>query len=158
MDKTGCQILKECPYFIYGCCQKDLLGDCSAHKCDLEIIRELDQKLQAKEQECEELIKEKMKLIDNSIKQKCKIKELVDENATKEVIYKVNGKCVKTVANKIKEIRKIVEGKDCKYSRYKQALDEIEKIINDDYYQDGWGTLAIKIDSIKDIINKAKGE
>lgn len=40
--------------------------------------------------------------------------------------------------------------------KYKQALDEIEKIVSADYYDDSWGTLAIKIDSIKEIINKAK--
>ncbi len=43
-----------------------------------------------------------------------------------------------------------------KAKKYKQALDEIEKIVNADYYQDSWGTLAIKIDSIKDIIHKTK--
>lgn len=42
--------------------------------------------------------------------------------------------------------------------KYKQALDEIEKIVSADYYDDSWGTLAIKIDSIKEIINKAKEE
>ena len=38
------------------------------------------------------------------------------------------------------------------------TFDEIEKIVNADYYQDSWGTLAIKIDSIKEIINKSKEE
>lgn len=79
------------------------------------------------QQEIKKLKQEEMKLIDESIKQKCKIRKLVDENATKEVIYKINGKCAKTVANKVKEIRKIVEGKDCKWSKYKQALDVIEE-------------------------------
>lgn len=55
MSKTKCQIIEDCPDFMYGCCQKYLDGDCSAHKCDLKIIRELQQKLQEKEQECEEL-------------------------------------------------------------------------------------------------------
>ncbi len=54
MDKTE-EIIEDCPDFMYGCCQKYLDGDCSAHKCDLKIIRELQQELQAKEQECEEL-------------------------------------------------------------------------------------------------------
>lgn len=45
-----------------------------------------------------------------------------------------------------------------KASKCKQALDEIEKIANTDYYQDSWGTLAIKIDNIQNIINKAKGD
>lgn len=38
--------------------------------------------------------------------------------------------------------------------KYKQALEEIQKIVNADYYQDSWGALAIKIDDIKDIIKK----
>lgn len=40
--------------------------------------------------------------------------------------------------------------------KYKQALDEIEKIVNVNYYQDSWATLTIKINDILDIINKAK--
>lgn len=55
MSETKHQIIEDCPDFMYGCCQKYLDGDCSAHKCDLKIIRELQQKLQAKEQDCEEL-------------------------------------------------------------------------------------------------------
>lgn len=130
--------------------------------------------IQAKEQECEELYNEKMKLIDKSIEQKCKIRELIDENAIKEVVYKINGKCAKTVANKVKEIRKIVEGKDCKWSKYKQALDEIEKfaskhcISTDDYnkirnnkwvyaFSKGYSTARWElINPILNIINKAK--
>lgn len=41
-------------------------------------------------------------------------------------------------------------------NKYKQALAEIEKIVNADYYQDSWAALAIKIDSIKGIIDKRK--
>lgn len=88
----------------------------------------IEKVLKAKEQENEELYKEKMKLIETNLEQKSKIQKLVYENATKEVTYKINGKCAKTVANKVKEISAIVEGKDCKYNRYKQALDEIEEL------------------------------
>lgn len=81
MNKTECQIIEDCPDFMQGCCQKYLDGDCSAHKCDLKIIRELEskvlaldarvadnhlqhriemcdllrEKLKAKEQECDKL-------------------------------------------------------------------------------------------------------
>ena len=48
-------IIEDCPNFIGGCCQEYLDGVCENHKCDLKIIRELEQKLKAKEQECEEL-------------------------------------------------------------------------------------------------------
>ena len=48
-------IIEDCPHFIGGCCQEYLDGVCENHKCDLKIIRELEQKLKAKEQECEEL-------------------------------------------------------------------------------------------------------
>jgi vacuolar-type H+-ATPase subunit I/STV1 len=50
-------IIEDCPYFIGGNCQEYLDGVCENHKCDLKIIRELEQKLKAKEQECEELKK-----------------------------------------------------------------------------------------------------
>ena len=50
-------IIEDCPHFIGGCCQEYLDGACENHKCDLKIIRELEQQLKAKEQECEELKK-----------------------------------------------------------------------------------------------------
>jgi hypothetical protein len=54
-------IIEDCPHFIGGCCQEYLDGVCENHKCDLKIIRELEQKLKDKEQECEEL-KEQLEL------------------------------------------------------------------------------------------------
>lgn len=45
MNKTE-QIIEDCPHFMYGCCQKYLDGDCSTHKSDLKIIRELQQEVQ----------------------------------------------------------------------------------------------------------------
>ena len=51
-------IIEDCPHFIGECCQEYLDGVCENHKCDLKIIRELEQKLKAKEQECEELKEE----------------------------------------------------------------------------------------------------
>ena len=48
-------IIDDCPHFISGCCQEYLDGVCENHKCDLKIIRELEQQLKAKEQECEVL-------------------------------------------------------------------------------------------------------
>ena len=103
-------------------------------------------------------IKKKRKLIDKSIEQKCKIRELIDENATKEVVYKINGKCAKTVVNKVKEIRKIVEGKDCKWSKYKQALAEIENYVRDNSNFDKSDELTSNTGAydILEIINKAK--
>ena len=48
-------IIEDCPYFVNGVCMEYLDGACENHKCDLKIIRELEQKLKAKEQECEGL-------------------------------------------------------------------------------------------------------
>ena len=48
-------IIKDCPYFIGGCCQEYLDGVCENHKCDLKIIRELEEKLSNKRKECDEL-------------------------------------------------------------------------------------------------------
>lgn len=55
MSEIANQIIEDCPNFIGGCCQEYLDGDCSAHKCDLKILRELQEQLQAKEQEIETL-------------------------------------------------------------------------------------------------------
>ena len=52
-------IIEDCPYFVNGVCMEYLDGACENHKCDLKIIRELEQKLKAKEQECE-MLKEKL--------------------------------------------------------------------------------------------------
>ena len=48
-------IIKDCQYFIGGCCQEYLDGVCENHKCDLKIIRELEEKLSNKRKECDEL-------------------------------------------------------------------------------------------------------
>ena len=96
--------------------------------------------LQRKEQECEEL-KAKLKEKDSELSKKCfellekkaRIAQLIDETATKEVIYKINGKCAKTTANRVKEITAIVNNKAIIYEQqdqYKQALDAIEGIVN----------------------------
>lgn len=158
--------VSKCKFFFKGinehniCCYCDTREDkipfaafCEENPdCYFKQLSRAEVELQSKEQECEELYNQKMKLIDKSIEQKCKIRELIDENATKEVIYKVNGKCAKTVANKVEEIRKIVEGKDCKYSKYKQALDEIEEFMI--YEFSGQNQWVKK--NVLDIINKAK--
>lgn len=75
-----------------------------------------------------------------------------------------NDCCYKQLKRKEQECEELKEKQkellhdcnSCKFHQYKQALDEIEKIVSADYYDDSWGTLAIKIDSIKEIINKAK--
>ena len=41
-------------------------------------------------------------------------------------------------------------------NKYKQALEGIEEIVTKDYYEDNWAGITIKIDSIRNIINKAK--
>ena len=55
MNKTECQIIEDCPNFMYGCCQKYLDGDCSAHKCDLKIIRELKKTVEKIEDRVQDL-------------------------------------------------------------------------------------------------------
>lgn len=59
---------------------------------------------------------------------------------------------------KINKYSKINEQDTKDFAKYSNALNEIEKIVNTDYYQDSWGTLAIKVDNIKGIINKVKEE
>lgn len=109
-------------------------------QCDMrEKIDELSELLKCKTAECEEL-KAKLKEKDSELSKKCfellekkaRIAQLIDENATKEVIYKINGKCAKTTANRVKEITAIVNNKAIIYEQqdqYKQALEEIEKFL-----------------------------
>ena len=145
-----------------------------------ELISEKDfylQKIEVLDQECEELKKENKKLLEKCLERKCKIIKLIDENATKEVIYKINGKSAKTVANKVKEIAAIVEGKDCKYNRYRKALEEIEEVLKVDFQlpcastvcsypetckdsltNHGTECMRFALLKIKDIVKKAKGE
>ena len=61
-------IIEDCPYFVNGVCMEYLDGACENHKCDLKIIRELEQKLKAKEQECEGLKEEIKKHNDDMFK------------------------------------------------------------------------------------------
>ena len=42
--------------------------------------------------------------------------------------------------------------------RYHKALEEIEKVVSKNYYDDTWADISIKLDDILNIINKAKGE
>lgn len=41
---------------------------------------------------------------------------------------------------------------------YRKALEEIEKIVSKNYYDDTWADISIKLDDILNIINNAKGE
>ena len=165
----GCNVLK-CRYYQYktlkdcemrypesGDCEIGLLnylfnGNLDMEKLCIDNPNCYFKQLTRKTQECEELKKENRRLLNKCIEQKCKIIKLIDENATSEVIYKINGKCAKTVANKVKEIAAIVEGKDCKYNRYLKALEEIEDFRKKhcDFWCEG--------NRIPDIINKAKGD
>lgn len=88
--------------------------------------------LKRKERECEELINEKAE------------------------IKKYLGISDKTIIQRLEELQEFKDKLKISEYNYKQTLDEIEKIVSADYYDDSWGTLAIKIDSIKEIINKAK--
>ena len=47
---------------------------------------------------------------------------------------------------------------DIKNTRYREALEEIEKIVSKNYYDDTWADISIKLDDILNIINNAKGE
>lgn len=150
-----CEVTPNCYFKQLKRKEQECENNKIAYQMELDIYNQeclnLQEELKAKEQECKELKNEKIKLIETNFEQKCKIQKLIDENATKEVIYKINGKCAKTVANKVKEIASIIEGKDCKYSRYKQALDDIEKkCLN---YQT---CLIVLKKDILDIIHRAK--
>ena len=122
----------------------------------LEQKKELLKQLKRKEQECDELRKENKKLIWKCLERKCKIINLINENSTKEVIYRINGKCVKTTANRVKEITAIVNNQLKKYEqqdRYKQAIDEISELANENKNTPQYRGIC---QSILEIINNAK--
>ena len=50
-------IIEDCPYFVNGVCMEYLDGACENHKCDLKIIRELEEQLQRKKKQNDELNK-----------------------------------------------------------------------------------------------------
>lgn len=118
-------------------------------------------RLKRKEQECEALKGENFTLADLI---KTQEEQLDDDNVIIERFLIASGKSKDiTEPDEFEEVFQDIEqtyseheelNKECK--DLKQALDEIEKIVSADYYDDSWGTLAIKIDSIKEIINKAK--
>ena len=97
-------------FLVYGISTAEGSG-----KIIIDLLKEVEKQYQSKEQECEEL-KAKLKEKDSELSKKCfellekkaRIAQLIDENATKEVIYKINGKCAKTTANRVKERTAIV--------------------------------------------------
>lgn len=106
--------------------------------CYCENCLELQEKLQTKEQECEELRKQ----LDRYLNQEEEdIRQLNNDNKLDDILLA------------IKKANDQIE----KESKYKQALDKIEDIADDynrvektsQYYRDGF-------DEIQDIINKAK--
>lgn len=60
----------------------------------------------------------------------------------------------KQLARKTQECEELKEEND----RYSKALEEIEGIVIKDYYDNNWADIAMKIDSIRNIINKVKGD
>lgn len=93
----------------------------------------LGEQLQRKTQECEEL-KEQLAYLTEYRKQ----------NQTCQECYE-DGYNVGKYENK-------------ELNRYRKALKEIEGIVIKDHYDDNWADIAIKIDSIRNIINKVKGD
>lgn len=123
-------IIEDCPHFIGGCCQEYLDGVCENHKCDLKIIRELEQKLKAKEQECEELketfdglFKVQYKLADNNKKlRQCltEIKEIAEINPIN-TCWTVLELCEKCDENKECDIQ-------CPLFKFKLILQKISEV------------------------------
>ena len=145
MNKTECQIIEDCPDFMYGCCQKYLDGDCSAHKCDLKIIREqeckvlaldarvkeyneLVDKYKAKEQECEEL---KSDLTDLSKIIDCKNGTILTFKEQLDQLKAENEKLKKQVCGLRPELKSIINKTCSKYNiESKYYHEKIIEIIN----------------------------
>lgn len=99
--------------------------------CD--FLKEVEQKLQYKTQECQRL------------KEEC------------ETLSLENKELYKFVAE-FKEERKLKDKYKQKCDRYRNVLEEIEEIVSKDYYGDTWADISIKLDNIRNIINKANGD
>ena len=157
-------------------------GACKVNSTDCKdtegcFIKNLYNKLQAKEQECEIFKKQKSNLINTCChfknetkkykkavhKYKVVLQDKIERLhlSRREFLKEINSiskriacnnEDFKNSLNNFNNAIQVINNED----RYKQALDEIEEIVSADYYDDSWGTLAIKIDSIKEIINKAK--
>lgn len=86
--------MEDCPHFIFGCCQEYLDGDCSAHRCDLKIIRELKEKLQTKEQECERLKEWQEANQPTGICETCTAKSVEDMYRNKKALDEIEEFCL----------------------------------------------------------------
>lgn len=129
-------IIEDCPYFIGGNCQEYLDGVCENHKCDLKIIRELETKLKAKEQECEELKNERtvdlVKQLDQLKAENDNLKSLIwwihigAEGADKATTEYYENRNTPYEENYWKRIRALQP--PTYESKYKLALTEIKEI------------------------------
>ena len=179
MNETEYQIIEDCPNFMYGCCQKYLDGDCSAHKCDLKIIRELEQKLQAKEQEYEELRQYHNKCCKENAE---KLEQWLEKyNQVSKDFYngkycnKENCNLLKTKEQECEELKKQLEQQEAltetykacyrakhndvkdELIKYKRSLDEIEKYFKSkDKRQTSLFNIFVIEQEILDIIKKTK--
>ena len=118
-------IIEDCPYFVNGVCMEYLDGACENHKCDLKIIRELEQQLKRKEQECERLketfdglFKVQYKLADNNKKlRQCltEIKDMLKEICMEECLFDWN-----------KTSKKHCGDCDCRFMQLLEKISECE--------------------------------
>lgn len=153
MNETECQIIEECPNFICGYCSKYLDGDCSAHKCDLKIIRKLKKKLERIEDRVQDLDNYSEKNIEImgdelyetrycenclELQQKLQAKEQECESPRRKIDYY------------IKKTTQLLDDID----NYKQALDEIEEFCI--VYSSNHDAYEAVYKHILDIIHKTK--
>lgn len=121
----------------------------------------LGEHLKAKEQECEEL-KEECEAL------KLENQELYTILADLKEVRKLKDEYMQ----KCEELKKPLETSEewrikaeslnekleLRNTCYRKALEEIEKIVSKNYYDDTWADISIKLDDILNIINNAKGE
>lgn len=137
---------------------EDYLNDCivdyckSAH-CDIEMAKDIILFPVAKQIEKLQQEKEKFKHECEELKEKLKreIKNTVDM----ERLARSYGQDMLTYRQE-KQIE--IEELQTNIDRYRKALEEIEKIVSKNYYDDTWADISIKLDDILNIINNAKGE
>ena len=136
-------IIEDCPYFIGGNCQKYLDGVCENHKCDLKIIRKLEQKLFNKRKECDELhetVKSQKEEIKNLNYTLYEERNLTTDLAKANLKISTLERSLSSIRNRFKnenqQNKEIIKAKEQECNKYKQTLAEIEEIA-EDFYLDG---------------------
>lgn len=150
MDKEQIMIdgvdVSECAYFDY---ENEGTRECDAYGNECEANNCYFKQFARKTQECDTLKSQ----LDFEVQQK----ECIEQECEK---LKEECKALKSKIHDLRQLRELDREARVRFanqcSEYYKALKEIEEIVTKDYYEDNWAGITIKIDSIRNIIDKTK--